>query len=93
MTNFGTARNTELLRDTVKQKFLINTVIGLLKNRNGDGVNFDLESVALTQKKNLVSFISRAVSMRSSDENNQKFTENSYYPLNHSDRIIIQCST
>jgi spore germination protein YaaH len=63
VTNFGTARNTELLSDTIKQKFLINTLITLLKGRNGDGINFDLESVALSQKTNLVSFISRAVTM------------------------------
>jgi spore germination protein YaaH len=63
VTNFGTARNTELLSDTIKQKYLINNLITLLKNRNGDGVNFDLESVAVTQRANLVSFISRAVTM------------------------------
>jgi spore germination protein YaaH len=63
VTNFGTARNTELLSDTVKQKFLINTVISLLISRNGDGVNFDLESVALSQRNNLVDFIRRAVKM------------------------------
>jgi spore germination protein YaaH len=63
VTNFGTAKNTELLSDTVKQKYLINNLITLLKNRNGDGVNFDLESVALSQRANLVSFIGRAVTM------------------------------
>jgi spore germination protein len=63
VTNFGTARNTELLSDTVKQKYLINNVITLLKNRNGDGVNFDLESVSVSQRANLVSFIGRAVTM------------------------------
>ena len=63
VTNFGTARNTELLSDTLKQKFLINTLINLLISRNGDGVNFDLESVALSQRNNLVDFIRRAVNM------------------------------
>jgi spore germination protein len=63
VTNFGTAKNTELLSDTVKQKYLLNNLITLLKNRNGDGVNFDLESVALSQRANLVSFIQRAVAM------------------------------
>jgi spore germination protein YaaH len=61
VTNFGSAKNTELLSDTVKQKYLINNIVTLLKNRNGDGVNFDLESVAVTQRANLVSFIQRAV--------------------------------
>jgi spore germination protein YaaH len=61
VTNFGTARNTEILSDTVKQKFLISTIIYLLKARNGDGVNFDLESVALSQRSNLVNFIRLAV--------------------------------
>lgn len=63
VTNFGTAKNTELLSDTIKQKYLINNLISLLKNRNGDGVNFDLESVAVSQRANLVSFIGRAVTM------------------------------
>lgn len=63
VTNFGASRNTELLTDTVKQIFLINTLISLLKSRNGDGVNFDLESVSSTQRTNLVNFISRAASM------------------------------
>lgn len=63
VTNFGTARNTELLTDTLKQKYLINRLIALLKARNGDGVNFDLESVSVTQRANLVSFINRAVTM------------------------------
>ena len=63
VTNFGTSRNTELLTDTIKQKFLINNIISLLKSRNGDGVNFDLESISASQRNNLVSFIDRAVIM------------------------------
>ncbi|MBE0677208.1 MAG: T9SS type A sorting domain-containing protein [Bacteroidales bacterium] len=62
VTNFGSARNTELLTDTVKQWNLINTVINQLQSRNGDGVNFDFESVPATQKANMVSFCRRAVS-------------------------------
>jgi spore germination protein YaaH len=61
VTNFGSARNTELLTDTVKQWTLINTVISQLQSRNGDGVNFDFESVPATQKANMVSFCRRAV--------------------------------
>jgi spore germination protein YaaH len=60
VTNFGTSRNTELLSDTVKQHTLLNNIVSLLKSRNGDGVNFDLESVSATQKANLVSFARRA---------------------------------
>ncbi|MDZ7634574.1 MAG: glycosyl hydrolase family 18 protein [Bacteroidales bacterium] len=61
VTNFGSARNTELLTDTVKQWTLINSVISQLQSRNGDGVNFDFESVPATQKANMVSFCRRAV--------------------------------
>ncbi|MCA1741498.1 MAG: hypothetical protein LC630_03305, partial [Bacteroidales bacterium] len=61
VTNFGSARNTELLTDTVKQWNLINTVINQLQSRNGDGVNFDFESVPAAQKANMVSFCRRAV--------------------------------
>lgn len=61
VTNFGTARNTELLTDTVKQWTLINTVIDQLRSRNGDGVNFDFESVPSAMKQNMVSFCRRAV--------------------------------
>lgn len=63
VTNFGSARNTELLSDTAKQINLFNNLITLLKSRNGDGVNFDLETVSLSQKSNLVSFMQRAVKM------------------------------
>jgi len=61
VTNFGSARNTELLTDTVKQWSLINSLIYQLQSRNGDGVNFDFESVPSTQKANMVSFCRRAV--------------------------------
>jgi spore germination protein YaaH len=61
VTNFGTERNTKILTDTVKQWTLINTVIAQLKARNGDGVNFDFESVPSAMKTNMVSFCRRAV--------------------------------
>ena len=61
VTNFGSARNTELLTDTVKQWNLINNLIFQLQTRNGDGVNFDFESVPSAQKANMVSFCRRAV--------------------------------
>jgi len=61
VTNFGTLGNTAILADTVKQWNLINTLINQLKARNGDGVNFDFESVPETMKANMVSFCRRAV--------------------------------
>ncbi|MDT8374192.1 MAG: glycosyl hydrolase family 18 protein [Bacteroidales bacterium] len=61
VTNFGSSRNTELLTDTVKQWNLIDNLIQQLQSRNGDGVNFDFESVPSAQKANMVSFCRRAV--------------------------------
>jgi len=61
VTNFGSARNTALLTDTVKQWNLINNLAFQLQSRNGDGVNFDFESVPSAQKANMVSFCRRAV--------------------------------
>jgi len=61
VTNFGAARNTELLSDTVKQRFLLTTIVQQLKARNGDGVNFDFETVPAAQKANMVDFCRRAV--------------------------------
>jgi len=61
VTNFGTAANKAILRDTLKQITMIQTLTLLLKSRNGDGVNFDFESVSLTYRANLVSFMRRAV--------------------------------
>ncbi|MBM4162613.1 MAG: T9SS type A sorting domain-containing protein [Ignavibacteria bacterium] len=60
VTNFGSEQNNKLLSDTVKQQTMINTLISLLQARNGDGVNFDLESVPNTQRSNLVAFMRRA---------------------------------
>ena len=63
VTNFGAARNTKILSDTVKQRFLLTTVVQQLKSRNGDGVNFDFETVPATQRANMVDFCRRAVRM------------------------------
>ena len=60
VTNFGTEANTQLLTDTVKQWTLINALVYQLKSRNGDGVNFDFESVPAAMKANMVSFCKRA---------------------------------
>ena len=60
VTNFGLENNDKILGDTVKQQRMINTLISLLQSANGDGVNFDLESVRLSQRANLVAFMRRA---------------------------------
>ncbi|MCK9641734.1 MAG: glycosyl hydrolase family 18 protein [Prolixibacteraceae bacterium] len=60
VTNFGTAANHALLRDTLRQIKMIQTITSLLKTRNGDGVNFDLELVSLAHRSDLVAFMSRA---------------------------------
>ena len=60
VTNFGTAANHALLRDTLRQINMIQTIITLLKSRNGDGVNFDFELVSLAHRSDLVAFIRRA---------------------------------
>jgi spore germination protein YaaH len=61
VTNFGSERNTKILTDTVKQWTLINTLISQLQSRNGDGINFDFETVPAAMKVNMVSFCKRAV--------------------------------
>ena len=61
VTNFGSAKNTAILSDTVKQITLLNTVRNLLFSRNGDGVNFDFEALPLAQRDNMVAFMRRAV--------------------------------
>ena len=61
VTNFGTTSNNALLKDTLRQNFMIQTLISLLKSRNGDGINFDLELVSLAHRSDLVAFIGRAV--------------------------------
>jgi spore germination protein YaaH len=60
VTNFGTTANHAILRDTLKQIKMIQTITSLLKSRNGDGVNFDLELVSLAHRSDLVAFIRRA---------------------------------
>jgi len=63
VTNFGSKNNTALLSHTDRQTFLLNTLIPLLKSRNADGVNFDLETVSISQRSNLVNFMQMAVDM------------------------------
>lgn len=60
VTNFGLSENDKILGDTARQNTMITTLISLLTQRSGDGVNFDFESVRNTQRANLVSFVRRA---------------------------------
>jgi spore germination protein YaaH len=60
VVSFGYDANDKLLSDTIRQQRMINTLISLLKSRNGDGVNFDIESLRNTQRANLVAFMRRA---------------------------------
>jgi spore germination protein YaaH len=61
VTNFGSAANKAILRDTLKQVKMFQTLVTLLKSRNGDGVNFDLETVGAAYRLKLVDFMKRAV--------------------------------
>jgi spore germination protein YaaH len=60
VTNFGTAANHAILRDTLKQIKMIQIITSHLKLRNGDGVNFDFELVSLAHRSDLVAFMRRA---------------------------------
>ncbi len=58
LTLFGAESNKAILKNPVKRDTLINSVIKLIKQRGGDGVNIDFESVASSEKDDLVSFVS-----------------------------------
>jgi spore germination protein YaaH len=60
VTSFDYDGNDKLLSDTLKQDRMFSTLVTLLKARNGDGVNFDLERIRSTQRANLVAFMRRA---------------------------------
>jgi spore germination protein YaaH len=57
VTNFGSANNTKILSSSVKRQRLIDSVISLVQFRGADGVNIDFELVPLSQKQNLVIFM------------------------------------
>ncbi|MGE5314635.1 MAG: glycosyl hydrolase family 18 protein [Acidobacteriota bacterium] len=57
VTNFGSAQNTAILSDAAKQNTMIASLCTMLVARGGDGVNIDFESVPLSQRANLVSFM------------------------------------
>jgi spore germination protein YaaH len=59
VTNFGLSENDAILNDTMKQDNLIDNLIKLLKQRNGDGVNIDFERISGDQRGNLVKFMKR----------------------------------
>jgi spore germination protein YaaH len=56
VTNFGAANNRTLLASPQARDVLITRLIALLKERGGNGVNIDFESVPGDQRENLVSF-------------------------------------
>lgn len=58
LTIFGAESNKAILKNTTKRATLIDAVIKLIKKRGGDGVNIDFESVASSEKDDLVSFVS-----------------------------------
>ena len=62
VTNFGFDENDAILTDTLKQDNLIQNLINLLKQRNGDGVNIDFERIRSERRGDLVRFMKRLVS-------------------------------
>lgn len=59
VTNFGYEANDMILSTVASQQTLIDSLISLLRARNGDGVNIDFEQVRGAQRANLVSFMIR----------------------------------
>lgn len=57
ISNFGTNKNKLFLNNVKAQKNLIRNVITLLKERNADGINLDLEGIRSSEKEELNNFI------------------------------------
>jgi spore germination protein YaaH len=57
VTNFGSAKNVALLSSPSKRQTLISTLISLIQYRGADGVNIDFEIVPVSQRQNLVAFM------------------------------------
>ena len=57
-TLFGSANNALLLANAASCSNLINSLVTVVSNRNGDGVNIDFESVGSAQKAQLTTFMS-----------------------------------
>ena len=72
-TNFGSTNNTTFLSSTSARSTFIANIVNEVQNTNADGVNIDFESVASSQKANLVQFMT--------DLNNALKTANSNYEL------------
>jgi spore germination protein YaaH len=62
VTNFGGDENDAVLGSPAKQAVMIDTLIALLQQRGGDGLNFDFEEVNGSQRANLVSFMQQVSS-------------------------------
>jgi len=57
-TLFGSANNETLLTNAASRANLINSLVTVVSNRNGDGVNIDFESVGSSMKPYLTTFMS-----------------------------------
>ncbi|HSZ24435.1 MAG TPA: glycosyl hydrolase family 18 protein [Cytophagaceae bacterium] len=57
VTNFGSKNNALFLSNKNAQRTFINTIITLLRERNGDGVNIDFEDISRANRNDLSNFI------------------------------------
>ncbi len=57
VTNFGSKNNASFLSNLNAQRTFINTLITLLRERNGDGVNIDFEDIPRSSRADLSNFI------------------------------------
>jgi spore germination protein len=57
VTNFGSKNNAAFLSNKSAQRTFINTLITLLRERNGDGVNIDFEDIPRSSRADLSNFI------------------------------------
>ncbi|PLX04396.1 MAG: hypothetical protein C0594_09260 [Marinilabiliales bacterium] len=57
VTNFGVSNNRKFLKNVKAQNTLIDTLIMLISEYGGDGVNIDFEGVSITNKKDFTNFI------------------------------------
>lgn len=59
VTNFGKTNNEKLLNNPAAKENLIKNLIRLVKLRNADGVNIDLEIVGVAQRDSLTKFMNQ----------------------------------
>lgn len=57
ITNFGDSENTQFLNNSTAQETLIKQVLGLLKERNAQGICVDFEGIPSTDKKAFNNFL------------------------------------